>query len=163
MALVTPGSSKPGSCCSGSDEQRQAGIQAPAGPVDPVCGMAVDPATASASIEHEGRQYYFCCSGCLRQFIAEPESYHQLGPSDEISINDAPAVDPVCGMTVEVVSPAAVFDWQGQKYYFCCQSCATKFSTNPKAYLNLDKSTESMAEVVPSSPSVSGYTRPMHP
>lgn len=163
MALVTPGSSKPGSCCSGSDEQQQALIQAPAGPVDPVCGMAVDPATASASIEHEGQQYYFCCSGCLRNFIAEPHLYHHHGPSDEISPSDAQAVDPVCGMTVEIVSPAAVFDWQGQKYYFCCQSCATKFSTNPKAYLDSDTPAESMSELVPSSTSISGYTCPMHP
>jgi len=42
---------------------------------DPVCGMRVDPATASATATHAGETYYFCCQGCADSFSAEPESY----------------------------------------------------------------------------------------
>jgi len=42
---------------------------------DPVCGMSVDPATAAASVEHEGRTYYFCGKGCAKSFNADPGKY----------------------------------------------------------------------------------------
>jgi xanthine dehydrogenase accessory factor len=42
---------------------------------DPVCGMAVLPATASHHAEHAGRTYYFCCGGCREQFLAAPDRY----------------------------------------------------------------------------------------
>jgi len=43
--------------------------------VDPVCGMTVDPATADASAEHDGRTYHFCCHGCADSFANDPASY----------------------------------------------------------------------------------------
>ena len=42
---------------------------------DPVCGMTVDPTTAAASVEHEGRTYYFCAKGCAKSFTADPGKY----------------------------------------------------------------------------------------
>src|SRR5262249_25168172 len=43
--------------------------------IDPVCGMTVDPASAPASIEHEGKKYYFCCPHCAQKFQADPKRY----------------------------------------------------------------------------------------
>ncbi len=43
--------------------------------IDPVCGMTVEPADASATAEHDGATYYFCCHGCADRFEADPESY----------------------------------------------------------------------------------------
>ena len=42
---------------------------------DPVCGMTIDPRTAAGSIEHDGETYYFCSTGCRRQFEADPASF----------------------------------------------------------------------------------------
>lgn len=55
-----------------------AGVQvtaAPEEPVDPVCGMLVDPAASRFSAEHSGVTYYFCAAGCQRAFQTEPERY----------------------------------------------------------------------------------------
>jgi P-type Cu+ transporter len=41
---------------------------------DPVCGMTVDPATATAHESHGGQEYYFCSPGCRDRFIADPAS-----------------------------------------------------------------------------------------
>lgn len=49
--------------------------QATAQEVDPVCGMTVDPSTAAATVEHEGRTFYFCARGCARAFEADPAQY----------------------------------------------------------------------------------------
>jgi Cu+-exporting ATPase len=42
---------------------------------DPVCGMGVDPATAAASVEHDGTEYYFCSTACAATFTADPHKY----------------------------------------------------------------------------------------
>ncbi|WP_425106293.1 heavy metal translocating P-type ATPase [Ancylobacter sp.] len=42
---------------------------------DPVCGMDVDPHTATLKAEHNGITYYFCAQGCRTKFIANPEKY----------------------------------------------------------------------------------------
>jgi YHS domain-containing protein len=41
---------------------------------DPVCGMAVDPATAK-SAEHAGTTYHFCSPGCRKAFTTNPATY----------------------------------------------------------------------------------------
>jgi xanthine dehydrogenase accessory factor len=42
---------------------------------DPVCGMMVEVASARNVLEHGGRRYYFCSSGCRGAFEKEPEKY----------------------------------------------------------------------------------------
>jgi P-type Cu+ transporter len=48
--------------------------------IDPVCGMAVDPATAAGKFDYEGETYYFCHPNCLRKFSAAPQSYLNRAP-----------------------------------------------------------------------------------
>jgi xanthine dehydrogenase accessory factor len=43
--------------------------------VDPVCGMAVAVAESSLQLEHAGRTWYFCGTGCQRAFADDPERY----------------------------------------------------------------------------------------
>ena len=47
----------------------------------------------------------------------------------------AEAVDPVCGMTVEVNSARHKVDHDGTTYYFCCPGCLKAFSADPAAFL----------------------------
>lgn len=42
---------------------------------DPVCQMRVSPKTASFAYKHQGQDYYFCASGCLKLFKQTPEKY----------------------------------------------------------------------------------------
>lgn len=43
--------------------------------VDPVCGMAVPTVETSLHLDHEGNRHWFCGSGCLRAFAADPSAY----------------------------------------------------------------------------------------
>ncbi|HET9610904.1 MAG TPA: HAD-IC family P-type ATPase, partial [Acidimicrobiales bacterium] len=47
----------------------------PASVTDPVCGMQIGPADAAAILDHQGRTYHFCSTGCRDTFTAEPEQY----------------------------------------------------------------------------------------
>jgi len=49
---------------------------------DPVCGMAVDPATAKYSEVYERNSYFFCSSGCQEKFKAEPSKYLKASSSE---------------------------------------------------------------------------------
>jgi uncharacterized protein len=42
---------------------------------DPVCGMTVNPATATERAEFRGKTYYFCSPGCRAAFEKEPDRY----------------------------------------------------------------------------------------
>ena len=43
--------------------------------IDPVCGMTVATVEASLHLDHDGARYWFCGSGCLRAFAADPGAY----------------------------------------------------------------------------------------
>ncbi|WP_307976235.1 heavy metal translocating P-type ATPase [uncultured Bifidobacterium sp.] len=59
------------SCCGG----HTAGVDQSALAKDPVCGMSVDPATAAATREYNGTDYYFCNPGCAAKFEQNPTQY----------------------------------------------------------------------------------------
>jgi xanthine dehydrogenase accessory factor len=42
---------------------------------DPVCGMSVVAVETSLHLDHDGTRYWFCGSGCLRAFAADPAGY----------------------------------------------------------------------------------------
>jgi YHS domain-containing protein len=69
-----------------------------------------------------GKEYLFCCNGCVKKFKAEPMNYIK----EEIKC-------PVMGETADKKISTVV---DGVKYYFCCKSCVKKFEDNPKKYLN---------------------------
>ena len=46
----------------------------------------------------------------------------------------ASQTDPVCGMQVDEQNAAGQSQHQGQTYYFCSQSCKSKFDQSPEQY-----------------------------
>jgi Cu+-exporting ATPase len=69
----------------------------------------------------------------------------------------AKAIDPVCGMPVDVTNAKHGTELAGQTYYFCCAGCKEKFLADPSRYLE--------PEAKPAEPVPPGtrYTCPMHP
>jgi P-type Cu+ transporter len=43
--------------------------------------------------------------------------------------------DPVCGMELEEATAAAEAEHQGNRYYFCSESCKEAFERNPDNYV----------------------------
>jgi xanthine dehydrogenase accessory factor len=44
------------------------------------------------------------------------------------------AVDPVCGMEVEIATAGHTADVEGSTYYFCCAQCRARFVKDPSAF-----------------------------
>ena len=98
------------SCCSAHSP-----VAAPGAAVDPVCGMAVDPAAAKHRTEHGGETFYFCSAGCRSKFEADPAAYLTKAPAPPPADPGAiytcpmhpeirqtgPGSCPICGMALE--------------------------------------------------------------
>jgi Cu+-exporting ATPase len=74
--------------------------------IDPVCGMTVQPATAAASYEYQGKTYYFCATSCLTKFRTDP--IHYLTPPEQriprvMPVPSGGVVEYICPMDPEVL------------------------------------------------------------
>ncbi|HVH77372.1 MAG TPA: heavy metal translocating P-type ATPase [Stellaceae bacterium] len=96
-----------------------------AGPAtDPVCGMNVDPATATQRAEHRGQDYFFCGAHCRERFVADPSTFltsepvspplpsagtkvQWTCPMHPQIVREAPGSCPICGMALEPLTPTA--------------------------------------------------------
>jgi P-type Cu+ transporter len=83
-------------------------------PIDPVCGMQVDPAS-DLRADYDGHTYYFCNPSCLTRFTADPKDVLHPAPPATKAPADAiytcpmhpqirergPGACPICGMALE--------------------------------------------------------------
>jgi Cu+-exporting ATPase len=97
---------------------------------DPVCGMAIDPATSKVRTEYGDQTYYFCCGGCKAKFLADPNQYLNPHVQSAPTVLSTPSAQgtiytcpmhpqiqrnehgncPICGMALE---PEGIPDAQG--------------------------------------------------
>jgi Cu+-exporting ATPase len=66
------------------------------------------------------------------------------------------AIDPVCGMKVDIHVGKPTATHHGHTYYFCSEGCRTKFVADPERYLTKQEEPEPL-------PQGTLYTCPMHP
>ena len=107
---------------------------------DVVCGMEIDPNTASSQMEYQGKNYHFCSMDCHTKFIAEPQKYAEEVAPFDVESNEpekekdmATVKDVVCGMDVDP-NTASHTDYEGQDYHFCSSACHEKFMADPRKY-----------------------------
>ena len=43
--------------------------------IDPICKMDVEEGTTKFTSEYKGKKYYFCATGCKKEFDKNPEKY----------------------------------------------------------------------------------------
>jgi len=68
---------------SGSPDDEEPRSRSTSGrPVDPVCGMEVDPAQAAATRTVAGSTFFLCSAMCLEAFDKEPDLYVHRGYGD---------------------------------------------------------------------------------
>ena len=110
--------------------------------VDPVCGMKVDSATAAATVEMGGKQYFFCSTSCMHKFKQSPERYlgtasasAPVSPDHGAPMQAAlgrglqgQAKDLICGMVVDKAT-ALRSERNGRTYYFCSVGCQRTFDS----------------------------------
>lgn len=101
-----------------------------------------------------------CCGGHDgRQKAAQVEGAHgaPLHPSEKHDQGAGAAIDPVCGMTVQIATAKHRSEAGGSSHYFCSAGCKAKFEADPAKYSEGRKADREEA------PAGATYTCPMHP
>jgi Cu+-exporting ATPase len=152
---------------------------------DPVCGMNVDPEKAKGNVEHGGKTYHFCSSGCAKRFEQTPQQFLSAPPPSAaprgipVAASAKPAMaslpilasaprvkDPVCGMMVDPQKAVGKVEHAGKGYFFCSPRCSERFEKEPEKYLAAP-GTAGMEHAHAAAPPASAknirYTCPMHP
>jgi YHS domain-containing protein len=137
-----------------------------------------------------GRTIYFCCQGCLEdakqnptiylkpthqmqvaavKALSEPSSHHhhhqaapeaKSQPAAELPFlgrGDGIETCPVMGSPID---KSLKFEWKGQTYYACCESCIDTMKKSPERYLKPQQS-EAKADAKPQTkPEAKPETKP---
>ena len=122
---------------------------------DPVCGMAVNPATAKHHLDHAGKSVYFCCAPCAEKFKANPEKYltPTRPPSSSLVALHMPAARPA--PTVPVENPGS-----GNQATYLCPMCPAVRNSKPGSCPSCGMELE---PTIPLAATRTEYTCPMHP
>jgi YHS domain-containing protein len=99
--------------------------------------MTVDVAKAEAdglTVEHEGKTYAFCRSGCLRAFREEPDQY--AGKAQQAH-----------AITVPQARGLPVIDEGMRRWYESCSCCLSDAYPDIKAALDAERAAESQPPV----------------
>jgi xanthine dehydrogenase accessory factor len=116
---------------SGLAEQRIERLRAPAG----LDVGAVTPQEIAASILAELVQVRRRGQVVSQESVRLTSNEH-LEPGQTRIVNEPEtAVDPVCGMIVEVATARYRSTLDGRDYFFCCPACKRLFERNPQEYL----------------------------
>lgn len=97
--------------------------------LDPVCGMTVDVAEAEEvglTVEHDGRTYAFCRSGCRGAFLEDPAAYAAV--AGELR----PAANPAG-------SGLPIIDDGMRRWYEACSCCLSEAYPEVKAALDVER------------------------
>ncbi|KUO55402.1 MAG: copper-transporting ATPase [Alphaproteobacteria bacterium BRH_c36] len=78
------------------------------------------------------------------------------GSGDDKNQHGTSAIDPVCGMSVDLSVGKPTVEYGGETYHFCSAGCAKKFEADPQKYKDGPPAPEPM-------PAGTTYTCPMHP
>ena len=120
---------------------------------DPVCGMAVDSATAKQRRAHGGQTYYFCSQHCAEKFEAAPEKFLQA-PARSYGLVTLGAKPVSASASVEHHPEAPA------KTDYVCPMCLEVREIEPGACPRCGMALEPEAPVIAKRVE---YTCPMHP
>ena len=115
--------------------------------IDPVCGMTVTVAKAEAAdllLEHEGRWYAFCRSGCKRAFLEEPGEY-VAAAEQAAALAAAPGTLPLLSATPGL----PVIDEGMRRWYESCSCCLGDTYPAIKAQLDAERAAANAGPVDP--------------
>jgi xanthine dehydrogenase accessory factor len=91
---------------------------------------------APAGIDIRARRGDEIALSIMAEIVERRRSAEQIAWEQEIPASPpASALDPVCGMTVEIATAKATYDYEGTTYYFCCPGCRYSFKQEPERYL----------------------------
>ncbi|RJP39937.1 MAG: hypothetical protein C4547_03015 [Phycisphaerales bacterium] len=93
------------------------------------CPVSKDPVDPKAFTDTDKGKVYFCCSGCINKFKADPAKY-------AVALANSYTYQTQCPVMEEEINPKSFTTLaNGHKVYFCCDRCENKLFAKPSEYL----------------------------
>jgi len=113
-----------------------------------------------------GKRWYFCCPGCDKQFLADPADILAKAafPANVIAAK-GDAVMVTCSVTgdkIAVNSKTPYQDYEGWRYYFCCNKCPVKFAKSPEKYAQKSGEEQGERKAMPTEKAEQGHEMHHH-
>lgn len=100
----------------------------------PKCPIMGEPVNLAVSTKTDDGPVFFCCKGCIKKFEAEPGKYAKEVADQRKILSGREKVQVTCPVTNEPVDRDVHTMHNGQKVYFCCTGCLSKFKRDPAKY-----------------------------
>jgi YHS domain-containing protein len=95
---------------------------------DPVTSGRITPTMAKASVDYKGVRYLFLSSDEKKTFSADPVKYTKMPEKEALFC-------PIEKQKLSGYMAAGSYrDYEGVRYYFCCDGCPTDFAKDPAKY-----------------------------
>ncbi len=99
-----------------------------------LCPITGNPIKQDVSIDYQGQRIYFCCAGCDKTFLENPEGHLAEMAEQGVIVESLQTVCPVSGE--ELKNKDTYVDYKGRRIYFCCPGCDKDFAKDPEKYLS---------------------------
>ena len=103
--------------------------------VQTLCPVMGNPINKDHFVEYQGKKVYFCCPGCDKEFLKNPEKYLPKLPQFQQK-EDEGILQINCPVMGGPINQEHFTTYKGKKVYFCCPGCDKVFQEDPEKYLS---------------------------
>lgn len=104
------------------------------GEIKALCPVKGEPVNFTVSTMTEEGPIYFCCPGCIKKVEDDPKKYAEKVTEQRQALAKLPRVQLTCPISGKPVEKKVSTKQDGQKVYFCCPECISKFEKEPAKY-----------------------------
>ena len=98
-----------------------------------LCPVMGNPINKESYVDYQGQRIYFCCGGCDKTFLENPDKYFKEFAKNNIVLENVQTTCPTCGH--DLSKKETHVDHMGRRVYLCSDGCAVEFKKDPKKYL----------------------------
>lgn len=98
------------------------------------CPVMDEPIDFGVNVATSEGPVFFCCSDCVKKYQKNPAKYAKKANAQREALADTPKVQVTCPVSGEPVEGKVYIEHEGQKVYFCCKDCVSKFQADPVKY-----------------------------
>ena len=100
----------------------------------PKCPVMDEPVSFAVSVAADDGPVFFCCDACIPKYKKDPAKYAAKVAAQRKALAGRPKVQVTCPVSGEPVDRKAFIEKNGEKVYFCCKDCISKFQKEPDRY-----------------------------
>lgn len=100
----------------------------------PTCPVTGEPVDFTKVVTTDAGPVFACCGHCVKKMTANLDKYAEGVAAQREALKDRDKVQVICPISGDAVDKKAFVEHDGEKVFFCCSGCISKFEKDPAAY-----------------------------